>query len=106
MISKMANRSIRRHVAILGLMAALLTWGPIGIAHAAVGAPAGDAISIGDPNALGQLDLFVDPLCPYSGNLIRTKGDELGKRIEAGALRVNLRFVDFLDKYSASGTYD
>ena len=34
------------------------------------------------------------------------EGGEIGKRIEAGKLRVNLRFVDFLDKYSASGTYD
>ena len=76
------------------------------IAHAAVAAPAGDAISIGDPDALGQVDLYVDPLCPYSGKMVRAQGDEIGNRIEAGTLHVNLRFVDFLDKYSASGTYD
>jgi hypothetical protein len=38
--------------------------------------------------------------------MVRAQGDEIGKRIEAGTLHVNLRFVDFLDKYSASGTYD
>jgi protein-disulfide isomerase len=80
--------------------------GPTGVAHAAAAAPAGDALSIGDPDALGQIDLYVDPLCPYSGKFVRAQGDEIGKRIEDGRLRVNLRFVDFLDKYSASGTYD
>jgi protein-disulfide isomerase len=92
--------------AALGVIAVLLTWSPAALAHAAVAAPAGDAISIGDPNALGQIDLYVDPLCPFSGEMIQTQGDEIGKRIEAGTLRVNLRYVDFLDKYSASGTYD
>jgi protein-disulfide isomerase len=88
-------------------MVALLMCGPTaGVAHAAVAAPAGDAISIGDPDALGQIDLYVDPLCPYSGKMVRAQGGEIGKRVEAGTLRVNLRFVDFLDKYSASGTYD
>jgi protein-disulfide isomerase len=77
-----------------------------GVAHAAVAAPAGDVLSIGDPDALGQIDLYVDPLCPFSGKFVRAQGDEIGKRVEAGTLRVNLRFVDFLDKYSASGTYD
>ncbi len=93
--------------AILGLVAALLVCGPAtGVARAAVAAPAGNAVSIGDPDALGEVDLYVDPLCPYSGKMVRAQGDEIGKRIEAGALHINLRFVDFLDKYSASGTYD
>jgi protein-disulfide isomerase len=77
-----------------------------GVAHAAVAAPAGDAIAIGDPDALGEVDLYVDPLCPYSGKLVRAQGGEIGKLIEAGTFHVTLRFVDFLDKYSASGTYD
>jgi hypothetical protein len=89
----------------LGVMVALLMWNATGLAHAAEAAPVGDAVSIGDDNALGQIDLYVDPLCPYSGKMIRAQGDEIGKRIEAGLLRVNLRYVDFLDKYSASGTY-
>ena len=38
--------------------------------------------------------------------MVRTDGDEIGRLIENGSLHVNLRFVDFLDKYSASGTYD
>ncbi|MFL0287791.1 DsbA family protein [Mycobacterium sp. SMC-21] len=81
--------------------------GPIaGQAHAAAATPAGDVISIGDPNALGQIDLYLDPICPFSGKLIRSDGDELGRRIDNGALRVNVRFVNFLEKYSASGTYD
>lgn len=89
------------------MLVALLLCGPTGgVAHAAVAAPAGDALSIGDPDALGQIDLYVDPLCPFSGKFVRTHGDEIGKRVENGTLRVNLRFVDFLDKYSASGTYD
>lgn len=102
----MVNRLMRVGGAALGVFAALLLWVPAGLAHAAVATPAGDAISIGDPNALGQIDLYVDPLCPFSGKMVRTQGDEIGKRIEAGTLRVNLRYVDFLDKYSASGTYD
>jgi protein-disulfide isomerase len=88
-------------------MATLLMCGPsAGSAHAAAAAPAGDAISMGDPDALGQIDLYVDPLCPYSGKMVQDQGGEIGRRVEAGALRVNLRFVDFLDKYSASSTYD
>jgi protein-disulfide isomerase len=101
------NRRICALGAILSVIVALLMCGPTtGVAHAAVAAPAGDAISIGDPDALGHVDLYVDPLCPYSGKMVRAQGDEIGKRIEAGTLHVNLRFVDFLDKYSASGTYD
>lgn len=101
------NRPIRALGAVLGLVVALLMCGPIaGVAHAAGAAPAGDAISIGEPDAPGQIDLFVDPLCPFSGKMIQTQGDEIGRRIEAGALHVNLRFVDFLDKYSASRSYD
>ena len=89
------------------MLVALLMCGPSGgVAYAAVAAPAGDALSIGDPDALGQIDLYVDPLCPFSGKFVRAYGDEIGKRVENGTLRVNLRFVDFLDKYSASGTYD
>ena len=36
----------------------------------------------------------------------RRRATKSVNRIEAGTLHVNLRFVDFLDKYSASGTYD
>src|SRR5258707_11900011 len=97
----LVNRLIRVGGAALGVLVALLMWGPTGVAHAAVAAPAGDAISIGDPNALAQIDLYVDPLCPYSGKMVQAQGDEIGRRIEAGRLRVNLRYVDFLDKYSA-----
>jgi hypothetical protein len=80
-------------------MVTLLMCGPVvGLANAAVAAPAGDALSIGDPDALGQIDLYVDPLCPYSGKMVRATGDEIGKRIEAGTLHVNLRFVDFLEQ--------
>ncbi|MGH3584251.1 MAG: DsbA family protein [Mycobacterium sp.] len=102
-----AKRPLSTLGAVLGVMVALLMCGPTaGVAHAAVAAPVGDAISIGDPDALGQIDLYVDPLCPFSGKMVRAQGGEIGKRVEAGTLRVNLRFVDFLDKYSASGTYD
>jgi hypothetical protein len=101
------NRPLRALSAVFAVMVTLLMCGPsAGLAAAAVAGPAGNAISIGDPDALGQIELYVDPLCPYSGRMVRSKGDEIGKRIEAGTLRVNLRFVDFLDKYSASGTYD
>ncbi|WP_319446521.1 MULTISPECIES: DsbA family protein [unclassified Mycobacterium] len=101
------NLPLRALGAVLAVTVGLLMCGPTaGLAHASVAAPAGDAISIGDPDALGQIELYVDPLCPYSGKMVRDKGGEIGKRIEAGNLRVNLRFVDFLDKYSASGTYD
>jgi protein-disulfide isomerase len=100
------NRLMRVCGAVLGVIVALLMWGPGSLAQAAVAAPDGDAVSIGDPNALGQIDLYVDPLCPYSGKMVRAQGDEIGRRIEDGTLRVNLRYVDFLDKYSASGTYD
>src|SRR5262245_40500255 len=103
----LANGSIRRIAAALGVAVALLISGPAtGLAQAAVAAPAGDAIGIGDPDALGQIDLYVDPMCPFSGELIRAQGGQIGERIEAGTLRVNLRWVDYLDKYSASGSYD
>ncbi|MET0474747.1 MAG: serine/threonine protein kinase [Mycobacterium sp.] len=106
MTSRSVNGPLRALAAVLGVVA-LLWCGPgAGSAHAAVAGAAGDAISIGDPDALGQIDLYVDPLCPYSGKMVRAQGDEIGRRVGAGALRVNLRFVDFLDEYSASGTYD
>ncbi len=38
--------------------------------------------------------------------MIRDQGAEIGRRIEAGKLHINLRLVNFLEKYSASGTYD
>lgn len=106
MTARSTNRPLRAVMAVLGVMATLLMLGPAGPAHASVANPAGDAISMGDPDALGQIDLYVDPLCPYSGKMVQEQGDEIGRRLEAGTLRVNLRFVDFLDKYSASGTYD
>jgi Thioredoxin len=100
------SRLSRAVGAIFGVMVALLMCGPIaGQAHAAA-TPAGDAISIGEPDAPGQIDLYVDPMCPFSGKFIRTEGDKLGRRIEAGILHVNLRFVNFLERRSASGTYD
>jgi hypothetical protein len=92
---------------VLGVIMALLMGCPgAGLAHAAAAAPAGDVISIGDANALGKVDLYVDPLCPYSGKMIRAQGDEIGRRLENGSLHIDLRFVNFLEKYSASGTYD
>ena len=96
-----------RAVGAIALLLALLLCGPVsGVAHAAVAAPAGDALSVGDPDALGQIDLYLDPLCPYSGKLVREQGEKISQRIEDGSVRVNVRFVDFLDKYSATGTYD
>ena len=89
----------------LALLAALLVSSP-GRAYAVDASSAGDILSIGDPAAPGQIELYLDPLCPHSGKMIREQGSEIGRRIEAGRLHVNLRFVDFLEKYSASGTYD
>ncbi|AQT81179.1 serine/threonine protein kinase [Mycolicibacterium litorale] len=107
MSARATTRLFRVLAAVLGLLLALVMCGPVsGVAQAAAAAPAGDVLSIGDPDALRQIDLYVDPLCPYSGKFVRTQGEQISKRIENGALRVNLRFVDFLDKYSASGTYD
>lgn len=101
------NRTIRSVGAVLGVVVALLICGPtVGVAQAAVTAPAGDAIAIGAPHAPGVVDLYVDPMCPFSGKMVRAQGDEIAKCIEDGTLRVTLRFVDFLDKYSASKTYD
>lgn len=101
------HRGVRILAAVLGVIVALLMGGPVtGSAHAAVASPAGDAISIGDPTAPAQIDLYLDPLCPFSGEFIRTQGDEIGKRVGAGSLQVNVRFVNFLEKYSATGTYD
>src|SRR4029079_16199865 len=107
MNSARMNRTMLALGAVLGVVVALLMGGPTtAVAQAAAAAPAGDALSIGDPDALGECDLYWDPLFPYSGKMVRAQVDEIGRRIEAGTLRVNLRFVDFLDKYSASGTYD
>lgn len=91
----------------LGLLAAALMWGPgAGRAYAAEASPAGDVLSIGNPAAPGQIDLYLDPLCPYSGKMVREQGTEISRRVEAGTLHINLRLVNFLEKYSASGTYD
>ncbi|OBF31094.1 serine/threonine protein kinase [Mycobacterium sp. ACS1612] len=101
------NRTSRAVGMVVGVIVALLMCGPTtGVAHAAAAASVGDVISLGDPDALGQVDLYVDPMCPFSGKMVRAQGEAIGQRIEAGTLHVNLRFVDYLDKYSASGTYD
>jgi len=106
MTARSTNRYIRSVGTVLTLLVALVLVGPTGVVHAAVAAPAGDALSIGDPNAPGQIDLYLDPMCPFSGKFVRAHGGEIGQRIEAGTLRLNVRFVGFLDQYSASGTYD
>ncbi|QCH26272.1 Serine/threonine-protein kinase PknE [Mycobacteroides salmoniphilum] len=99
--------AVKRFATIIGLLIAVLVWGPNpGLAHAADASPAGDVLSLGDPAAPGQIDLYLDPLCPYSGKMVQSQGDEIGRRLESGKLHINLRFVDFLDKYSASGSYD
>ena len=99
--------AVKRFATIIGLLTAVLVLGPnAGLAHAADASPAGDVLSLGDPAAPGQIDLYLDPLCPYSGKMVQSQGEEIGRRIESGKLHVNLWFVDFLDKYSASGTYD
>lgn len=101
------TKMMRAVVAIFGVFVALLLCGPsAGQAHAAVAAPDGDVISIGNPDARAQIELFVDPMCPFSGKFIREEGAEIGRRIEAGTLHVNLRLVNFLERLSASGTYD
>ncbi len=94
---------------VLGLVLTLLMLFPRCVVASVAAPSGGDVVTIGgDPDALGgQIDLYVDPLCPpYSGKMIRSQGSEIGRRIEDGSLRVNLRFVNFLEKYSASGTYD
>jgi protein-disulfide isomerase len=94
-------------ILMVGLLAAALVWGPgTGRADAAEAVLAGDALSIGDPAAPGQIDLYLDPLCPYSGKMVQEQGAEIGRRVEDGKLHINLRLVNFLEKYSASGTYD
>ena len=104
------NRLVSRPIRIAlmaAMLAAALVWGSGPVpANAAEASPAGDALSIGDPAAPGQIELFVDPLCPFSGKMVREQGAEIGRRLEAGKLHIGLRFVDFLDRYSASGNYD
>lgn len=93
--------------ALSGFLALTVLCGPgAARAYAAEAAPAGDILSLGDPDAPQQIDLYLDPLCPFSGKMVRDQGTEIGQRVEAGKLHINLRFVDFLDKYSASTTYD
>lgn len=104
---KEAGLANRTAVAVaLAVLLAVLTWSGTGRASAAEASPAGDALSLGDPAAPGQIELYLDPLCPYSGKMVRDQGAEIGRRIEAGHLHIDLRFVNFLEKYSASGTYD
>ena len=92
---------------MVGLLTMAFIWSPgTGRASAAEAAPVGDVLSIGDPAAPGQIDLYLDPLCPYSGKMVQEQGAEIGRRIEDGKLHINLRLVNFLEKYSASGTYD
>lgn len=100
------TRSMRALGAILAVTVALVCGPSAGVAQAAAAIPVGEVISIGDPHALRNIDLYVDPLCPFSGLMIQEQGAEIGQRIEAGTLHVNLRLVSFLEKYSASGTYD
>jgi len=100
------KRPVRALGVLMGAVMALLMCAPSGVAQAAPAETARDVISIGDPGAPGQIELFVDPLCPFSGKMIQQQGAEIGRRIENGSLHVNLRFVNFLERLSASGTYD
>ena len=100
------NRMLRVLTSAGAIVAALLLYSPAGTAQGAFAGPVGDVVAIGEANAPAQVDLYLDPMCPYSGQMIRAQGDEIGKRIESGKLRINLRLVGFLDKYSASGSYD
>jgi len=99
--------NLRALMAIFGVLVATMMFGPtVGSARAAVAGAAGDAVSVGDPNSLGQIDLYVDPMCPFSGKFITEQGTEMNKHLEDGTLHINLRFVNFLERLSASGTYD
>lgn len=99
--------NLRALLAIVGVLLSVLMFGPgAGSAQAAVAGAAGDAVSVGDPNSLGQIDLYVDPMCPFSGKFITEQGAAMDKHLEDGTLHINLRFVNFLERLSASGTYD
>ncbi|MGV9801243.1 serine/threonine protein kinase [Mycobacterium sp. NPDC003449] len=104
------NRSIWNPIRVLltaALAATVLVCSPgAGRAHAADASPAGDVLSVGDPAAPARIELYLDPLCPFSGKMVQEQGAEIGERIEGGRLHIGLRFVGFLDKYSASGSYD
>ncbi|WP_407663683.1 DsbA family protein [Mycolicibacterium insubricum] len=100
------KRSSRVAFLVAVLLAAVLWPANIESAHAAEAEPVGDVISIGSPDAPQHVELYLDPLCPYSGQMVRGQGAAIGQRIESGRLRVDLRLVAFLDKYSASTDYD
>lgn len=102
----MVNRLVRVLLVMLLSMLATAWLAGAPPAWAAPAEPVGNVLSVGDPEAPAQIDLYLDPMCPYSGELIQEQGSAIGDRIESGSLRVNLHLVAFLDRYSASGDYD
>ncbi|WP_280294244.1 DsbA family protein [Nocardia abscessus] len=63
------------------------------------------SILLGRPDAKKTIDIFEDPLCPGCGSLERIYGQEIAQKIDAGALAVRYRLVNFLDGRSRSKDY-
>jgi protein-disulfide isomerase len=66
--------------------------------------PAG-ALVIGRADAPVRLEVYLDYMCPYCGRFERANADEIGRLVAAGAVRLELYPLSFLDGRSAGSRY-
>lgn len=63
------------------------------------------AIPVGDEGAPVTVDLYFDYMCPACGAFEQRNAEDLGRLIEDGTARVNLRMMNFLDPQSQGTEY-
>lgn len=62
------------------------------------------AITVG-ADGLPQVDLYEDFMCPACGQFEAQYGERIAQEVNDGNLQVTFRFLNFLDRTSASGEY-
>lgn len=64
-----------------------------------------NAILLGAPAAPATVDLYADFLCPACASFEAVYGQQLARAVDEGKVAVRYRFIDFLNRLSASGDY-
>jgi protein-disulfide isomerase len=69
------------------------------------GVTAAGAIPIGDPAAPVTVEVYLDYMCPYCGRFDRANAEDINRMVAAGAARLELYPMSFLDKTSSGTRY-
>ncbi|MFY1699862.1 MULTISPECIES: DsbA family protein [unclassified Solwaraspora] len=68
-------------------------------------ATAAGSLTIGDPAAPVELEVFLDYMCPFCGRFERANGDDVARLVAQGTVRLQLYPLSFLDEASAGSEY-